>query len=159
MPWIVSIICEFFSQYKSPGLVLAILRLRWFFIEFLLALPCPLCYPVYKHKFHKESGHPCHFCLPRTAAVIAARRICILFGTLCLIPNHLQQAGGAKGTGWPTAGSTALCGMFWHRTDAYFLFPCRHKAEGLLFRECGHWQHCRETAATAAQGGLKNGTG
>lgn len=55
------------------------------FIEFLLALPCPLCYPVYKHKFHKESGHLCHFCLPRTAAVIAARRICILVGTLCFI--------------------------------------------------------------------------
>ena len=123
------------------------------FIEFLLALPCPLCYPVYKHKFHKESGHPCHFCLPRTAAVIAARRICILFGTLCLISNYLKQAGGAKGTGWPTAGSTALCGMFWHRTDAYFLFPCRHKAEGLLFMGCGHWQPCRETAAPAAQGG------
>ena len=69
------------------------------FIEFLLALPCPLCYPVYKHKFHKESGHLCHFCLPRTAAVIAARRICILFGTLCLISNYLQQAGKMKKTG------------------------------------------------------------
>jgi len=62
---------------------------------------------------------------------------------------------GRKGEGDGLAHSRQYCALRYGLPPdrCVFPFPCRHKAEGLLFMGCGHWQPCRETAAPAAQGG------
>ena len=71
------------------------------FIEFLLALPCPLCYPVYKHKFHKESSVPGIHAISFYSGQLPSpqRAGSVFLSELYASSNYLQQAGKMKKTG------------------------------------------------------------
>ena len=90
------------------------------FIEFLLALPCPLCYPVYKHKFHKESSVPGIHAVSFYSGQLPSpqRAGSVFLSELYASSNYLQQAGRRRKRGWSDAGSTVFCDMSCCWTDA-----------------------------------------